>query len=439
MKIESNIEFNFFTEISEGKTYNQLFPKREVGLAVIYLYENIISDDLYNRQFTEREIHQAFKDVFNHNLREQTEDYSQYIYELQEYFLDYNQEIQKYIFKDYAYKFCEHAKNTLKGAFNPTKIKTLCSDIIELLKTADDVQMWFENHFVSFKPKLGEQIDFLEKQIAKSIAQIKKDTDFSEKSFIDILKSVEKSLDKARKQNRELRSAYEHTKKIRTLIDQREDLSTIDLVSDVNSFISYTNSRLNTIDKKLERIQPRIRQLFNTLNRPRFNSKIQKFTRYLLDKSELISAKQGKEIVFPNNLKSIQIYMDTPNFTILRKDVDLFPSKPRKINSYKENKEVVNKNKQKIKKRLFQQKKIIDWENYILSKIDLGQQVILSEIFFEIMIQENDIEIAMNVYFNVIRKLRKNTKISIHLDNKLEENNHFKNVTLWKTEVQKLR
>ena len=60
-----------------------------------------------------------------------------------------DQETQKYVFKDYAYKFCEHAKTTLEGAFSPTKIKVLCYDIISLLKMVKDddiesLQNWLE-------------------------------------------------------------------------------------------------------------------------------------------------------------------------------------------------------------------------------------------------------------------------------------------------------
>ncbi|UQA74080.1 hypothetical protein K2F45_20010 [Sphingobacterium siyangense] len=37
-----------------------------------------------------------------------------HIMDLQEYFLDYDQEKQKYYFKEYTNKFCLHARDTLK-------------------------------------------------------------------------------------------------------------------------------------------------------------------------------------------------------------------------------------------------------------------------------------------------------------------------------------
>lgn len=444
MANNQDLEFNFFNEIKQSKTYAQLFPNREIGLAIIYLYEQITEDNFIDKQFTEKDIHNAFVKIFKPQIRHQTEDYSGHIYELQEYFLDYDQETQKYVFKDYAYKFCEHAKTTLKGAFSPTRIKVLCNDIIFLLKMVDDndiegLQNWLEIHYRNFEPKLREQIDFLEKQIANSVEQLKKDSDFSELKFIDVLRGVENSLDNAKEQNKELRSAYEQTKVIRTLLEKRRiDAPYInDLISDVNYFVSYTNIRLNTIDKKLERIQPRIRQLFTALNRPRFNSKVQKFTRYILDKSSIEYVEGRKEIVFPNQFQVPKSHIDVPSFTILKKDIELFPSKPRKVQVYKQNKSLMKKSQDKVENRISQQKKIMDWETFILSEIELGQKVDLSQMFFKILNTENDVQVAIYALYNVIRTIRNKDKISVLVKNELEKNSKFKDITLWKMEVQK--
>ncbi|MCB0744446.1 MAG: hypothetical protein KDC67_11120, partial [Ignavibacteriae bacterium] len=331
-----------------------------------------------------------------------------------------------------------------KGAYNPTKIKVLCTDITSLLENIkeDEIEKlknWLELHYKGFEPKLREQIDFLEKHIANSVEQLKKDTNFSDQKFIDVLRGVESSLDNAKEQNKELRSAYEQTKIIRTLLEGKniDDSHINDLISDVNSFISYTNRRLTSIDKKLERIQPRIRQLFSALNRPRFNSKIQSFIRYILDKSTIENINGNKEIIFPNKLKTPLVHIDTPSFTILRRDVELFPSKPRYIQTYKQNKSLIKKNQDRIEKRISQQRKIVDWEKLILTRIDLNQKVNLSQLFFEILNEENDVQVAITALFNVIKTIRNKEKINLSVKDELEVNNNFKDITLWRMEVLK--
>jgi hypothetical protein len=441
---KNDIEFNFFDEIKNQNIYKQLFPRRKIGLAIILLYEKVIAGSFTDKQFTEKDIHNAFVEVSKPLVRHQIEDYSGYIYELQEYFLDYDQESQKYVFKDYAYKFCKHAKSTLKGALSPTKIKKLCNSIIKLLKDINDddvseLQDWLEIHYKDFEPKLREQIDFLEKQIANSVEQLKKDASFNEQKFIDVLKGVEDSLDNAREQSKELRSAYEQTKTIRTLLEKRkiEDDYVNDLIIEVNSFIGYVNLRLNTIDKKLQRIQPRIRQLFSTLNRPRFNSKVQKFIRYVLNNSEVKIIDNKKIIVFPETLSIPKIHFATPNFTMLRKDIELFPSRPRKVINYKQNESLITLNKEKVLNKINQQKKVSDWEKYIMSEIELRNYVNLSGIFYKILNEENDVQVATTSLFNVVKKVRKRGDLSLHIVNELEKNNNFKNISLWKMEVTK--
>ncbi|MDO5986156.1 hypothetical protein Q4Q39_01960 [Flavivirga amylovorans] len=444
MNLDKKIEFNFFDEINDDYTYARLFPQKTVGLAIVFLYEKVIAGDFINNLFTEKNIHDAFIKVRPPTIRLQKEDYSAYIHHLQEYFLDYDQESQRYFFKDYAYKFCEHAKTTLKGAFNPTRIKQLCSDLIKLLKDIDndnDLQNWLENQYKRFEPELREQIDFLEKQIANSVEQLKKESNFTEHKFIDVLKSVEDNLDIAQEQSRELRSAYEETKTIRNILDTKDidDNYINDLITEVHLFIRLVNARLNTIDRKLERIQPRIRQLFSTLNRPRFNSKIQKFTRYLLDKSSIEYINSSKSIVFPFSVPTPKLHIEVPNFTVLRKDLELFPPKPKKLIKYPQNLSIVERNKLRTLKVIERQEKISVWENYIISEIELRQQLNLSEVFYKILNEDNDSEIAITVLFNIVVKIRKDKKLELTTYNQLETNEYFKNIALWKMEVTKTK
>lgn len=63
MKPKVDIEFNFFDEIKNPSTYKQLFPRRKIGLAIILLYEKVIAGNFTDKQFTEKDIHNAFVEV----------------------------------------------------------------------------------------------------------------------------------------------------------------------------------------------------------------------------------------------------------------------------------------------------------------------------------------------------------------------------------------
>lgn len=444
MSNSENSNFNFIKILNEDKTYKLLFPDREIGLAIVLIYEKIIDGVFEDEKFTEKDLHEAFEKIYKTNERYPKEVYSNHIMDLQEYFLDYNQESQKYFFKDYACKFCKHAKETLIGAFNPTRIQEICTHLSKSLdnrETIEELKFWLKEVFKKYEPDLREQIDFLDRQITDSIELLKKGTDFTNQNFLDILIATDVSMDNAQNHVKELRSAYSETKIIRGLLEQKQnrDNEINELISEVYSFIKYINDRLNSIDRKLDRIQPKIRQLFSTLSKPLLSSKIEKFIHLLLYKSTLESNNGNKTIVFPNNIILPQIHIPTPHFTIIDKNRELFPSKPKERKKYIQNEKVISQNIQKAQNKINEIDTIRKWEKYILSEIELRGDIKLSEVFFKIIEESKSSQIAVNVTFNIIKYIYNNKdKYKLKIDKELETNTEFKNIALWKMKISKL-
>ena len=248
-------------------------------------------------------------------------------------------------------------------------------------------------------------------------------------------------MDNAQNHVKELRSAYSETKIIRGLLEQKQnrDNEINELISEVYSFIKYINDRLNSIDRKLDRIQPKIRQLFSTLSKPLLSSKIEKFIHLLLYKSTLESNNGNKTIVFPNNIILPQIHIPTPHFTIIDKNRELFPSKPKERKKYIQNEKVISQNIQKAQNKINEIDTIRKWEKYILSEIELRGDIKLSEVFFKIIEESKSSQIAVNVTFNIIKYIYNNKdKYKLKIDKELETNTEFKNIALWKMKISKL-
>ncbi|WP_428231869.1 hypothetical protein [Flavobacterium sp.] len=444
MKNTEKTNFDFIKILNEEKTYKLLFPDREIGLAIVLIYEKIVEGDFVDEKFTEKDLHEAFERIYKTKERYPKEVYSSHIMDLQEYFLDYSQESQKYFFKDYAYKFCRHAKETLKGAFNPTRIQEICSHLSNTLEKSNDIGeliFWLKVIFKKFEPDLREQIDFLDRQITESIEVLKKETDFSNQGFIEILIATDLSMNNAQNHVKELRSAYSETKTIRGLLENKQntDNEINELISEVYSFVKYINERLNSIDRKLDRIQPKIRQLFSTLSKPLLSSKIEKFIYLLLYKSTVESNNRNKPVVFPSNITVPKIHIETPNFTIIDKDRELFPSKPKERKIYIENHKEIGKNVKKAEDKIKEIDTIRNWEKYILSEIKLKGSIRLSEVFFKIIQENKSSQIAVSVTFNIIKYVYGNKeKFKLQIDKELEIHPEFKNITLWKMKVIKL-
>lgn len=439
MSQQNNARFNFTKVIYSDNTYELLFPSRETGLAIIALYEKIEDGTFEGGFFVEKDLHDAFEKLNNTKERYAKAKYDVGIAKLQEYFLDYNQQTQKYFFKDYAYKFCKHAKETLLGAFNPTRIALICSDLTESLLAINDdekLRFWLKDKFKKYEPDFREQIDFLERQIVYSVDQLKKESKLTGSEITAILMAVNDNLESAQKHAKELRSAYAETRTIQTTLEQKntDDIEINDLISDVYVFIKYINQRLSSIDKKLDRIQPKIRQLFSALNKPQFSSKIEKFILYLLTQSKLQS---DKSVKLPAMLPQFQIYQQVPNFVVIDKDRQLFPAKAKPRPAYIQNETVIQSGTQRVLEKITEQDTVHKWEELILSELDLRRSVNLTKTFFQIIREQNS-QVAVSVLFNIIKLTANDKGFVLETDHKIQQDEFAKNIALWKMNLKKV-
>ncbi len=427
-------DFNFVRVLSENETYKLLFPSKEVGMAIVILYERIVNKEFDDDKFSEKDIHTAFEEIYQTNMRYPKEVYSGHIMDLQEYFLDYDQEKQKYYFKDYANKFCLHAKDTLKGAFNPTRIQQICSHLSSTLKNSDDPRFWLEETFKKFEPDLMEQLDFLDRQIVLSVEDLKNETNFSDHSFIDVLVATQERLSQSQAHVQELRSAYSETNNIRATLDNIDFTDPVinDLILEVHACLRYINDRLNSLDRKLDRIQPKVRKLFSTLNKPSFSSKVEKFIIHLLNESVL----ENRNIVFPGNIKPPQLHIDTPEFTIVSRDKELFPPKPKERKTYVQNEEIIQENVERVKREIREMEVIGKWEKLIFAELELKGEIRLSAYFFEILRDSQSSQIAVTVLFNVIKQVYASEgKFKLLTEKTLQRDSEHKNIGLWKMSI----
>lgn len=86
------------------------------------------------------------------------------------------------------------------------------------------------------------------------------------------------------------------------------------MIVNVHFFIKYLNERLDSIDRKLDRIQPKIRRLFAILNEPQFNTKVEKFLHFLLKQS---SVDGKRDTLLPKIVANPILQIDTLNFRLL--------------------------------------------------------------------------------------------------------------------------
>ena len=275
---------NFFDQLKIDNTYELFFPKKEQGLVIIWLYEKIKNKTFPNGIFKEADIQQAFQEI-SLLSREKIErnpwdHYNSHIMALQEFFLIYNEEDQTYKLRDYAEHICKKIYTILSNRFNPTIIEITCMDLAAKLNSIGsptDLQNWLDVHLDKSKFVLKEQIDFLQQQIDTTIQALRDKAKLKDCTLTDTLKQVEEDLDKIRQQNKELRGAFRETKKIKNgLLDHPfRDSSdeTDEKTAEAIDYFEEIRVSLDMVDSRIDRLQPKIKQFFNALNRPLLDRK----------------------------------------------------------------------------------------------------------------------------------------------------------------------
>jgi hypothetical protein len=437
--------FDLLREIGKEGTYHLLYPPQQAGLAILSLYQKIKSGVFAFGRFKESDIYSALESSKYMIKADEYErlpqvKFNNTISDLQVYFLRYDADEQIYTLKEYAEAFCRQAEETLMSNFNPTQIEMICNDLKMKLETCIDevhIDKWVQTYFFTFRPIMKSQVERLERQIDKAVQDIRATTQLENLSIIDILQAIDHNLDALREQNIELRSAFREMKNINSLLNERltiiYDVHIEDRVSIVRGFFPEIKYTLNLIDKRLDRIQPKLRQFFGMLNKPSFNVKVEKFLKFILSHSTL---KNNKHIIFPKEIQHFIFRQQTANFTIFERRPGLFPTKPNPRIKHAMNEVERAKGFAMAKFHLSTFNKVEEYINMIIREAG-SEETHFSKWFFHILDEEfGDIELASLVAYGLIRRKDWDKQLKLHITkNKIKHLNHRK-VSIWEMIIQ---
>ncbi|QEL02966.1 hypothetical protein FKG96_19780 [Olivibacter sp. LS-1] len=452
MKVTSNHTFHFLTEISKENTYSLLFPEAKAGLAIVWLYEQMQKGIFPQDSFKEKDIHEALRTVNpaieNDKSRHPREHYNALISNLLEYFLRYDEERQEYSFKQYAYIFCQQAHDILKATFSPTRIEKICFALYDKLKQSKDLDTfldWFHIDFDAFKLQLKSQLDFLDRQIDQSVASLRENKKLSlqEGTILETLQQIDERFELIRAQNKELRTAFREIEQIRRLIESNAlayDHAEVDArVHEAITFFQEMRRTLSIIDKRLDRIQPKIKQLFSNLNKPLFNTRIERFLYHLVENSIEVIEGSKKTIRLPGNIPPLSVFLLEQDLTIVERKPDLFPVKPKKRLMITETPEMKASVFASFQNRLNQQDEISQWIGTLQREVDMHDQLRLSDYFFQIAKPDDPhtLTLAIAVIYRAMGFFEGQEQYMVSIDpGKIIHNTAFK-TSLWEIIIRR--
>lgn len=429
---------SLFEQLKIENTYDLLFPKKEKGLAVIWLYERVKNGEFENGIFKEKDIQRALEAVSfirNEPVRSQWVTYNTYIMELQEFYLIYNDENQTYIFTDFGLQICDKVYRLISKRFNPTIIEITCAELhlkLESAITEEQIKNWLTIDLFKSRTLLLEQVDYLNQQIDRSVAALSEKAKRRKETLLVALQEIEEQIDMIRQQNKELRAAFRQIDRMNDILishpvrDNSEEVD--DLVSEAISYFEGIYLRLAMVDSRIDKIQPKIKQFFASLNRDIFNSKVEKFLYYLLEKSLVID----KQIEFPIPYNgTIQLADTSSTFVSVDRPDTLFPPVRKLRPEYAKDARKEQEAHRKGHVQMMRQIHIQWWLEFVRRKSLEINAIHLPEIFFSILEKhDDDLQLAIQVIDQAVKKYKEDPHWEVLINTNNQINNPSSNHTI---------
>lgn len=436
---QDQLPFDFNREVQKDLNFEALFPGEQSIRAMLWIYGRMQTGAIPNERFKEDIIYSAFLETSSGGYKYvPSSNFNTIIAGLQKFFLRYDEDEQVYTFRDYAKNIFKVVETTLSGSFSPTEIEVICTKLKEdlmLCNSSEQLESWMRLNFSAFEPKMNTQVDNLDRYIDNTVAAIRGMAQLHEGDALETLKNIDSELEKVRKYNDELKAAFSSMKEINRELNSRiHDVNSTKLLDDVERvrlFFPHIRYRLDLIDKRLDRLQPRLRQFFSALNKPLFNARVEKFLRVILTHSNLEGVQ--KNIIFPLGIQSFNIYQITSKFIAVERKGDLFPAIARKRPAVEHSPEYILSVHRKLNEKIVLQSEIDNFVKTILTDCSRKQEVLFSEYFFRIIEEQNSIELAIKVAHRLIRTLpyRKDYRFTVDKSNVIAKNG----VSIWEMTV----
>lgn len=447
--MEAN-DFNFYREAKNN--YKHIVPVKEEGRILFSLYEKIEQGFFEHNEFSEQEIIKAIEQVYS-DVRGDTAKRNEYernndiILRLQEFFLWRDEKKKMYSFKSYGIDFCKNIKEQLFQYYSPTEIKSIFDSLINELKSSLNTEngfiLWMKLHFNIRSTELSRQVEILDQQVSDAVKTFRSRIKSESKEAIYIINDALESLDTIKRNSDEFRSAFQGTYEIEELILllQENHLVSEDEINKirvVRDFIRRIRSHLELVSKRIDQIQPRIREFIHDFNQKDFDRKTELFIQYLLKNVSVGKDDNKKSLFYPTLILPIPYKESTAIFPIIiKKDIGIVRAidiPVRDMNIEKRNVSLsAAKSKQLIRER------VTYWLANLQDVLDKENCIYFTQYFYKILSAESthQLTIAVRVTYKAVIKYTRHQAYDVEINNKLIGSDDYENISLWKIFIKK--
>ena len=441
--------FNLFNE-----KFLEIIPDRDSGLVVFSLFL-VTKDNSEKKSFSETEIRQEIRKYIESNTdRDNSGAVEKQLQKLLgQNFIEPTKD-KRIALTGYSLQLCSLFLNQIQPLLNPSEIEKILEDVektlLSRIATLEDFNHWFENHFTLVaKPKINDQIIALDYQLI----EIEKDFNkqFKNLSIPELIRYCNVNLDRVVEDRKKLSKSFNGLDKLSAILtdchlNSLSDLNFITTKGLINDVIDKARFKLENTEERIAQIKNNVRGLFAIIDKKPFFRKLETFLDIVLENTVSTNKVNRKDveqnlyyktdIALPAFLKPICVVNNSPdNFNYPTFYESFSNPKNQKVEVRIVNKEAIQQARDRKLKEKERALKIEAWLSEILEKLKLQPEIDFSQLYFDVLDREQDIETAVKGTEYILKKLRKKN-FKIELSNEFVINKNNANNSIWNIRIK---
>lgn len=441
--------FNLFNE-----RFSEIIPDRIDGLVIFSLFL-ITKENSEKKSFSESEIRQEIRKYLESNTdRDKSGTVEKQLQKLLgQNFIEPIKE-KRIALTGYSVQLCGLFLNQIQPLLNPSEIEKILEDVektlLSRLETLEDFNHWFENHFTLVaKPKINDQITALDYQLI----EIEKDFNkqFKALSIPELIRYCNVNLDRVVKDRKKLSKSFNGLDKLSEILtdchlNSLSDLNFITTKGLINDVIDKARFKLENTEERIAQIKNNVRGLFDIIDKKPFFRKLETFLETVLENTVSTNKVNRKDvelnlyyktdIVLPAFVNPICVVNNSPdNFNYPAFYESFSNSKNQKIEVRIVNKEAIQLARERKLKEKERALKIEAWLIEILEKLKSQPEIDFSQLYFDVLDREQDIETVIKGTEYILKKLRKKN-FKVELSNEFLINKNNANNSIWNIRIK---
>jgi hypothetical protein len=338
---------------------------------------------------------------------------------------------------------------------NPSVIEKILENVKATLElscnSVADLKLWYETQFIKvLKSEIANQTVAMDFQIS----ELKRDLNehFRTLSYEDLVDYCQSQMDIVIEDRRKLTKSFNGLDDITDLLagtplNKLNDLDFIEIKSRLNDSLEHYKYKLEQAGENISKIKNIVRSLFDIVGKKAFDRKLETFFYQVLEQAQT-ERKQNRtdnedslfysvEISLPEFVQPVSFIKDTPDKFLFPEFYESFSvSKNQKAETVNRNLKNMKLAANKSRKRQEQARKIEGWLNSLREQVMSKGEINYSTFYMEMLITENDIELAIKGTEHILKKLRQE-KFKVETTREFSLDIKNPNNSVWNIKIKK--